>query len=262
MFNNFQNQGYMNASYPQPGVQYAQRPMAKMTQTLTPEQIKKLKSNGGTFDLQVSQTDILKAICTHKENGNIVLIDNNDGTVTCPICGATFSIMTVDQDQVQDATKVVFDVLQTIKTMYLDIPEDVATQYFQILPLLEKMPKLYQIAMSNFNKYDNPNQFQQTGSVYGFNALNAITNPTFGGMGMPMQQPMMQPNMYQPQPYQAPYQAQQPMMNQNPFGYGFPQAPNMMPTADNNQAQAPAAAEVKADNAQQQTVTTTKTFNV
>lgn len=259
MFNNFQNQGYMNQNYgyPQPGVQYAQRPVAKMTQTLTPEQIKKLKNTGGTFDLQVSQTDMLKAICTHKENGNIVLVENNDGTVTCPICGATFTVMAVEQEQVQDATRVVFDVLQTIKTMYLDIPEDVATQYFQLLPLLEKMPKLYQIAMSNFNKYDNPNQFQNTGSPYGFNMLSAVTNPAYG-MGM---QPMMAPNMYQPQPFQQPYQPQQPMMGNNPFGYGYPQgAPGMMPMAT-EQTQ-PAEAKTDGDASQQQQVTTQKTFNV
>lgn len=257
MFNNFQNNGgYMNGyGYPQPGMQYAQRPQAKMTQTLTPEQIKQLKNNGGTFNLHISQTDMWRAICTHKENGNIVLVENGDGTVTCPICGATFSIVSSDQQTVQDAAKIVSDVLQTIKTMYLDIPEEMATQYFQILPLLEKMPQLYNIAMSNFNKYDNPNQMQAGNSMYGFNALNAITNPAFG-MGMPM---------YQPQPgYQQQPMGYAPMMmpQQNPFG-AYPQMPGMMPTVEQAPQTQPATnnAEQPKGNDQQQVVQQ-KTFNV
>lgn len=255
--------GFMG--YPQQaGMQYTPRPQAKMTQALTPEQIKKLKGTGGTFDLHVTQTDMWKAICTHKENGNIVLVENPDGTVTCPICGETFTLSYMNNEEVTTVTSAVKDILQSIKTMYLDIPEEMATQYFQIIPLLDKLPKMYEIAKNNFNMYDQSNPVMQGSNMYGFNALSAFTSPAFG-----MQQPMMMgggnPAMYNQGGYmpQPGMPMQQPMMGGNPFGFneaGYQPQPMQQPAQPQAAPQATQAAAAPAQDAQQ--VTNQKVFNV
>lgn len=70
--------------------QYKHFTRPKMTQVLTQEQINKLRNNDGNFDLRLSEEDIFRAICTHKDkNGQFALIENPDETV-CSICGQTF----------------------------------------------------------------------------------------------------------------------------------------------------------------------------
>lgn len=248
MFNNANNQGFGGyPGYVQPGMQYAQKPTAKMTQTLTPEQIKKLRGSGNTFDLHISQPEMWKAICTHKENGNIVLTENADGSWTCPICGATFTMSYTDKGKVEEAVNIVVDILQTVKTLYLDIPEEMATQYFQIIPILNKLPALYEIAQNNFNMYDTSSTVNPGGSMYGFNALNAFTSPAFAMPGMMGANPAMNP-YYQQQPNYVPQPGmmyQQPVGN--PFGYNAPvaqpqEAIAQQPVADSTQASTPAPA--------------------
>lgn len=276
-----QQQQFQGGMYA-PGYQYVQKPQAKMTQPLTKEQINKLRNSGGTFDLQVNQTDLLKAVCTHRDQGNIVLVSNDDGSVTCPICNETFNIVTAGQDEVAEAVRLVKDVMQTTKTMYLDIPEDVASQYFQVLPIIDKLPKLYQIAIANFNKYDANNNVMQGNSLYGFNALNALTSPMYANMGMPQQQ--MAPNyggMYGGVPNQGYVQQpnyafqQQPMMGGNPFVYGQPDQSQMNYAAQQQAQQQAMQQQMAQQQVQQQAqptstpsatqpqqVVNTKTFNV
>ena len=267
MFANNNTMGFggygQGGAYQQPGMQYNPRPQAKMTQTLTAEQIKKLKGSSGTFDLHISQTDMWRAICTHKENGNIVLVeDATDGTVTCPICGEKFVLSYLEDKDVKQATDLTIDILQSIKTMYLDIPEEMANQYFQMIPLIKKLPELYKLARNNFNIYDQSNPVMQTGSMFGFNALNAFTSPAYG-----MQQPMMGVNpamMYAPQP-QAGMPYANPMMGGNPFGYNdgaaYQAQPVQQPAAQPvaQPAAAPAPQQSAQDAAQ---VTNQKVFNV
>ena len=242
--------------YPNPGVQYAPRQQAKMTQTLTAEQIKKLRGTGASFDLHISQPEMWKAICTHKENGNIVLVENADGTVTCPICGETFTVSYLDNNQVAEAVAIVNDICQSVKTMYLDIPEEMATQYFQIIPLLNKLPKLYEIAKNNFNMYDQSNPVMQGNSAFGFNALNAFTSPAFG-QGMMGGNPALYNPGYVPQPqyYGVP---QQPVGN--PFGYNDPGYQVQVPQQNQQQ---PAQTQQQTPTAQDNNnVNAQKVFNV
>ena len=284
----------MNNQYPyyqQPqvpnGFNYATpRPMAKNTQPLTQDEIDRLRRKTDELSLVIPEEDLMKCACTHKEkNGANTLIENADGTFTCTICKETFKPFDGDLEGVKKAVELLISMLQTTKMIYLDASDEMVRQYFQIIPLLQKFPRLWEVAVNNFSKYDgydaNPvNNYGGFGS--GFVAMNQLlTNPYAGFM---MQQPnpyYQQQMMYQPQPMQAPqgqyvagpqfvqpqqmvYQPQPMQAPQgqyvdpnNPMAYGVPAqapqapAPGVMP-------QAPAA-----DPASQQgEVQQQKTFNV
>lgn len=243
------NQPYQQAQMPQPMYpfqnqvfQYAQMSQPKMTQTLTPEQINRLRQSGGGFSLQIPENEMLAALCTHKNNGQFDMIRNQDGTVTCKICGQTFNLLKRDQAEVKEATEVILDFLQSTKTMYLDIPEETARQYFQIIPLVNRLPALYKLAVDDFAKYNgNSDLYNQNANSGGFSALANLVSPAMG-MGMPVMGGGMMPgyngypNMGYQQPQQMPMQpmqqapVQQTPMGGNPFGYyGAPAAPMYNP---------------------------------
>ncbi len=248
----YNNQNTFGANpYMMSGPQYTAAPQPRMTQPLTVEEIKALRNNAPAFTLEVSAEDMMRAKCTHKTlDGKFAVVNNNDaeGSVTCSICGARFILSDAPAENVQTATDLIIDILQTIKTNYVDIPEAIAVQFFQMLPFIEKIPKLYQIAADNFNKYEGAGIVNQSQNMFGFNMLGAITSPSFG---------------FQQQPYmpQQPYMAQQPMwgnpqqapMSGNPFGnYGVPYG---------GVPQTPVQTEMPTDNSGQNPVQQ-KVFNV
>ena len=221
------------------------RPQARNTQPLTPDQIAKLRQDVNAFDMKVDQEDLWRAACTHKEkNGASTLIQNNDGTYTCTICHETFQMCESSPEEINAAVKTLVDMLQTTKTIYLDIPEDLAAQYFQIIPLIQKFPKLWERAIKNFSMYEGTmNGVSPMSPGYsGFAAIqNLLTNPYAGfNYGQPMTAPQQQP-MYG---YGMP--VQQPM-----YGYGQPMAaPQMMdPTANPMAYGVPGAATMPAQQA-------------
>lgn len=242
------------------------RPQARNTQPLTPEEIAKLRQDSEAFNMKVSQEDMLKAACTHKEkDGRSALISNGDGIYTCTICHATFKMCDMETKEVEECVENIDNILQTLKTIYLDIPEDLARQYMQLLPLLHKLPTLWTYAMKNFSKYEG-NGFVDVNPMStgysGFATLqNLMTNP-YAGYGY-IQQPM--PG-YAPQ---APYGYQQPAPAPaygapmdpatNPMAYGVPNgvptptapAPGVMPGVA-QPAPAPAAPAVTPEVQQQQ----------
>lgn len=198
---------YYNQMYP--AMQYQQIKRPTMTQPLTPEQMQLLASKGGSFSTRVAQEDIFRSVCTHKKDGNIVLVNNGDGTFTCPICQETFSETDLDPQHVKDITREMINILQMIKTTYMDIPDATALEFFPIITLLEKTPELAEIAMRNFSQYEQGTMVQNAANPYSFNALSSL-------MGGPMAYPGMQPNMYQQQMAQPQFQ-QQPNMYQQPM---------------------------------------------
>ena len=209
------------------GGQYQPQPQARMTQPLTVEQIKLLRNQTPAFTLDVSEEDMLRSRCTHKTlDGKFAIIHNNDaeGTVTCSICGAQFSLMEVPKESADAAVRLIVDLLQSIKTYYVDMPDSVAIQFFQMIPFIEKVPKLYEIALNNFNKYNETGMGNQSPNMYGFNMLGAITSPMAYGMpmgGMPMGgYPNQMPMGGMPM---GGYPNQMPMGN--PFGV-YPGQPN------------------------------------
>ena len=288
----------MNAFNPNPyganpyGVNYAvaARPQAKNSQPLTQEEINHLKSMSGAenLDIKISTDDILIAKCTHREkSGASSLINVGGNRWRCTICGQEFNMFDGDVKDVEKAVNNMCDILQTAKTIYLDAPDHLTAQYYQQIPLLQKLPKIFQASLNNFSKYENWQQAPEfTGNGYypGFTAMhNLLTGQFMPGMApgyMPQQQAAY--GFYQQAPMQAGYMPQQqvvtpqptagyyqqPMMQQydpsgNPLAYGAPAAPAPMAPAPGvmPSAPAPVAAPAAAPAAQSE-VQQTAVFNV
>lgn len=181
---------------------YAQVPQKpKNTNPLTKEQVAELRQKGGGLSLVPTKEEVLQAICTHRDltTGESRLVSNDDGTVTCTICGSTFSTLEVDQEQVKEATNVIIDILQNTKALFLDIPEQVCADYFKIIPLVAKIPQLYKVASDNFKQYEGINPVSMEGSNNLFARYNMMTGPTAPMYAQPMQyQPVYQQPVYQP----------------------------------------------------------------
>ena len=187
------------------------QPATKVQSWLTKSEIDSLQKNGNGFTLNVTNEDVVRGTCNHRtERGDLALIDNGNGTWTCSVCGHTFGINTdITEDDVKKATGLILDILQTIKLMYVSMPQNVGREFFQIIPLIEKIPKLYTIASNDFKKFDNIGGYIDGTPMNAFAVFSNMTTPGFGGMGMA-----------QPQ-YQQPM-GQQPMMNGQPYMGGYP----------------------------------------
>lgn len=186
---NYMNYGYNRPKMPNP------------TNPLSAEEMALLKQKAPQFSLAVSQVDALKAICTHRDAEGEKLMQNNDGTVTCAICGKTFRPVTADPETVKDIFESAVNCLETIKIMYMDIPDDVTKAYFQMTPYLEKGPQLYKIANDHYQRYNTSSvmtgNFNNGGNVFAM--YSALMNPAaMMGQGMPQQMPFAQPGMVQP----------------------------------------------------------------
>lgn len=242
-------QQYVYGGQPQFGVGMPTRPAAKYTQPLTPEIISKLRSSGDAFEIKVSQEDLWRASCTHKENGQPTLVVEGENPKTgnqivrCTICGKTFEIVDATKEEVQAAVDLIVNLLQTSKTMYLDAPASLVTQYYQLLPLLEMFPKLYERSQKNFSMYENAmgltpnnvavgtNGFQMMGAMLANPYAAAYGQPMYGAYGQPAPAPMYgatpAPAAYPPaQPYAAPAAGYSPApMYGNPMMYNGTPAP-------------------------------------
>ena len=199
------------------------KPQAANSQPLSVDIVNTLRQEGSEFNMKIDQRDLWRAMCTHKDptTGQNTLAQNENGSYTCSICGKTFDFFEGATDEIKAAVKTLIDMLQSCKTIYLDAPVEMTKQYYQIIPLLEKFPGLWDMAIRNFAKYENvSNPLNPISSGYaGFNAMhNLLANPWYAQQQM-YQQPMGYP--------------QQPMMPQTPMGFqtmGYPQQP-MMPQA-------------------------------
>lgn len=278
MFNNYQqavpNFGG-NFYNPQPQRQ------PKLTQPLKQEDIKKLRNNGDAFSLKVTDIDLLKSYCTHKNNGAIVLQQTADGKVFCPICGETFNLVDASEEAVQGIVSDINDVMQTVKTYYVDMPEQTIMHYFQMMPLINKLPKLYELALKNFNEYEMGAPINGMNNTNAFAMLNNLMTPGMGmgynpamgmqqgmaqnmnmGMGMNMgMQPGMNPamgmNMNMGMPQQNMVFNNQPVQG-NGFGYmGAPMPQQQQEQPSNNMNQQAAQPKTSEGN-----VTVEKNFNV
>ena len=102
----------------------------KVNSWLTPETINALRKDGAQFTLALSEEDIARAQCNHRnQDGTPSLNGNDDGSCKCSICGYTFNI--TDEysiEQVEAACKCVTDILQTIKVMYISMTPEIGRQ--------------------------------------------------------------------------------------------------------------------------------------
>jgi hypothetical protein len=194
----------------------------KIMNVLNNDEIKKLQQNNSQFQLGLTEKESLQAACNHRAPDGMsdtLVFDQNTGIARCTICGYEFRPIEPDAgyESIKDASDKIIDILQTIKIMYTELPAGVAKEYFQIIPLIGKIPKLFEYAARNFSKheynvwtYDNKNMggvamFQNMNNIFGA-SMNPGMNP-----GMGFQQP--QPNMY------AQPGSPVGMPNGNAFGY-------------------------------------------
>ena len=273
MGNGFQQQPQQTQWSPYQNQAYAPRPVRKMTQPVTPELAKLIQQTGDELDIRISNTDKIKNWCTHKEPGigRTCLIDNPDGTVTCRVCGETFKLSDNILADAEAARDLGTNAIQTIKTIYVDIPEDFLKSYSQVLSMLDMLPKIAKKAEKNFGLYENYNGGVFTGPMNGFNSFQAANNllsgfnplggqpwgqPQYGyGYGYPQQPAQPQYGYYQQQPNtmggypQQPYQqpvAPQVDANGNVYApngpttmSGQPMAPGFNPLVNNGQPTVP-----------------------
>ena len=186
----------------------------RVSNWLTPDKIALLKKGVAQFNLSVSDEDVARGQCNHIDNatGMPALIPDPDGSsgYTCQICGTHFVSRDYTPEEVKQATDFILDILNTIKITYLSLDPNAAMDYFQIIPFIEKIPKLFEVAANDFKKYEGLSGFRPNGNgLNPFAAFGMMMSPGFG-----YSQQMM--NGYQ-QPYGAYPQGQpippQPMMN-------------------------------------------------
>ena len=237
MYNNYYNNPNMMGGVPfNTGYMYTQQPPVKPANPLTNEEIASLRNTAGQFTLAVTKDEMIRGICFHvDENGNQTTITNPDGSTTCTLCGKTWRSEGLSQEQVQEAVDNVLSILQTIKLLYINFPNQAAREYYQIIPLIEKIPGLYKIASDNFHMYEgtylngyangNLNPFAVFGQIGGYQNMYQYqqTNP-YQPAGQPMMGAAPQQNMYNPiygqpaapAPQQAPVAGTGPVAG-NPF---------------------------------------------
>ena len=177
------------------GYGYIQQPRtldkSQMRNVISAEEQDKLRKNKQEFSGKLSEEEYLRALCTHKDvrTGNIALKHNDDGSVTCAICGENFRIVDTSEGEITmediEATCSNFnDIFQTIKLIYGAIPEDVGRQLYVISGFIKKVPMFYKYAKTWFE------QIGKTGQ--GFAPFNSDPNYTMLRTLFHSPNPMMQ----------------------------------------------------------------------
>lgn len=210
--------------------------VTKFQNNLTEEEINQLMKTGSSFSLAITREEQLRGICNHRTAdgmGDALTVDEVTGALKCAICGYTFHQVdpSMTAEEIKENIKVVIDMLQTIKLMFIDLPVESSREYFQLIPLLEKLPGLFEIAAKNMAKHETFGWNYQNPNMSAYSMFQNLSNIFGGGMmtGQPVyQQPMNQGFMNPPQqPYGAPMGGQQPYGMSN--GFGFVGAPGYQP---------------------------------
>lgn len=215
----------------------------KFTQPLTKDEAAELTKSDAMFSLKVTSQEINRGLCTHKYPGtnkfSIAETKDDTGDVVCTICGARLNPDDLTHEKVEQIVKDFKNVMECCKLMYVNIPETVVRQLFTILPFVDKIPKLYDIAVENYSRFapsasSTQDVYMQNNGL--FNSFREITNG--GTMGYPMYNMggMPQQPAYPGYGYQQPVS---PMMNnQGGMTYGAPDM-NANPFYANGVAPAP-----------------------
>lgn len=256
------------------------QPQQKWGNVLTEEQINRLRKSENEFSLGITEEQSLRARCNHRSpdgTHDTLTFDPITGEARCTICGYKFRPIEPDVDfaVIKDDVDRIIDVLQTIKLMYIDLPDQAAAEYFQIIPLIEKIPQLFEYAAKNMTKHETYNWQYNNGNMGAMNMFNNLQQMFSNGMNMGMPQPnmgmgvpngmpvgMVPPTMGMPQ---------QPMSNG--FGYpgagayqpqtaGFQYTPNQQSTPMTTSAQTPSVTAPAAPEASNETATVQQTVTV
>lgn len=226
----FENNGNINGFM----YQGMQAPQPKFNNVLNAEEIKQLQQNSQQFSLSITQEEMLRAVCNHRNaegTGDALVVNPATGEVQCAICGYKFRPVEADvsPEEIKEDVYRIQDILQTIKLLYIDLPGSAAKEFFPIIALLDKVPQLFDFAIKNMSKHENFNwqynnqnmgaikMFQNLQSMLGGMSMMQQPNMAMGGngfaaapnMGMGMGTPMMNPAMG----------GMNPAMGGNAFGY-------------------------------------------
>ena len=208
---------------------------------LTPEEIQKLKSQKpeGSLNLNINPDDILKAICTHKENGRdmVQMVNDGSGDVYCPICQTRWNPDSATKEEAQDVVNRFNALMQNMKWTG-ELPITIVREYCSMLPLIMKFPDLYEYGNKNFerflnqrgyygasdaNPYAQYNNLFGPGVYYGQQMMGGYQQPMYGQqMGYYQQQMPAQPANPAVNPMQ------QPVYGQPGFNPQFADQANMM----------------------------------
>lgn len=226
-----QTNGTNNFNYGMPnmaGYNYmgAQQPIPKFNNPLTAEEIKKLQKNSNQFSLTMTEDEYLRSVCNHRNaegTADTLVYDSYTGEATCTICGYKFKPVdaSTTMDSIKGDVANIIDILQTIKLMYIDLPAEAAKEYFQIIPMLEKIPQLFDFAAKNMTKHEAFNWQYNNRNMGAMNMFQNLQN--MFASGFTSQQYAQQPYQQPQNPYAQPgvpvgYPA--PVSN----GFGYPGA--------------------------------------
>ena len=186
---------------------YGQPQQTVRKNTLTDAEIDMLQKNNNEFNMGLTETDVLKAKCNHRQKDGVTdsLVELPDGSCQCTICGYKFKPIDagVDREKLQAAVDDVVDIAQTIKLLFVDLPEPAGSEFMQIIPLMEKLPKIFDMAVKNYAKHD-PSSYNimgnhNLGTAALFQALTGFMNQPYNSyyQQAPVQQPQ-QPYGYDP----------------------------------------------------------------
>ena len=184
--------GYDPNMYSYPSMGYTNIPTPANQNALTAEEIQILKNARPTskIDLSVDRNDVLRSMCTHKDNGRDVVMQVNDGSgdVFCPICNHRWKPDMKSKEEVQELISELTGQMENAKWAG-DLPVDLTRELFTLIPLLNKYPDIHEYAMNTFNKYYSARGMvnAQDTNIYGmYNSLFGAGMPATG-YGAPMQ---------------------------------------------------------------------------
>jgi hypothetical protein len=224
---NWFNNGGMQCT-PQP---QSQQPVV-LNNFLTPEIVANLQRNP-SFVVKLTPDEYNKGICTHKFNNSLSLQHGPDGKYHCTTCTEDFNLLGLDipDEAVQQICENMYDLIQSIKTYMLNVPEDFKSLYM-VTGLIKKFPQLWKVAKKSFEQGLGQTAIgmQQQQPENSFNIIGNILGPNMMGMSNPMtynpNQPQMPYQQFQQPMMQQPMYPQQPMMQQQPMGQYAPPPPN------------------------------------
>ena len=238
---------YFYGFEPNPGFAYQpvmQQNMAvpQNQNALTSEEIQRLRSTrpSGTLNLNIDQDDVLRAMCTHKENGRdlVQLVQDGSGDVYCPICGERWNPEVLSKEEVTALVGKLIAQMQNSKWTG-EFPSNVVREYYSMIPLLRKFPDLFEYGSKNFERFLNQRGIYNAGDANIYAQYNSLYGPGMG-YGAPMYQQPMYPYAQQPQGYYQqpvaqpanpavnPMQVQQPVYGAPGYNPQFSDQANMM----------------------------------
>ena len=184
--------GYDPNMYSYPAMGYTNMPAPANQNALTAEEIQILKNARPTnkIDLSISREDVLRSMCTHKDNGRdvVVMLSDGSGDVFCPICQKRWKPDMMTKEEVQELVSKLADQMENAKWTG-DLPVDLTRELFTLIPLLAKYPEIHEYAMNTFNKYYSARGMinAQDTNIYGmYNSLLGAGIPSTG-YAAPMQ---------------------------------------------------------------------------